>query len=284
MKTFSERCSLDHPYHTLYQILALSNAFKDDNGSTSSKHSSLPPRVVGAQDLLRKLKKVPRISAIVSQIEKMCDVLIDLANKETGSSQTLSINDPLLKLKNLHLVHCPTIKLPVSISGDYSNITYISKWKNTIGSVGGINAPKRLECLCSDGNYRPQLLKGKDDLRQDAVMQQVFTILNELLAGSKKTKRDRLHVRTYIVVPLSQRSGILEWCENTIPLAEYLTGNRSVPGAHVRYHPKDMPPTECRQKLLASVFSYNNTYIYLVLVFSILFTPGKRWLGFKRMQ
>ena len=34
----------------------------------------------------------------------------------------------------------------------------------------GINAPKVVECLGSDGNYYRQLAKsGNDDLRQDAV-------------------------------------------------------------------------------------------------------------------
>lgn len=41
-------------------------------------------------------------------------------------------------------------------------------------------------------------------------------------------------MRQYKVVPLSQRSGILEWCENTIPIRDYLYR------AHQKYYPKDM--------------------------------------------
>ena len=53
-------------------------------------------------------------------------------------------------------------------------------------------------------------------------------------------------MRTFKVVPLSQRSGILEWCVNTIELGEYLLGPKKDKvvqfklGAHGRYHPEDL--------------------------------------------
>ena len=47
--------------------------------------------------------------------------------------------------------------------------------------MGGINAPKKISCLGTDGRWRPQLVKGSDDLRQDAVMEQVFALMNSLL-------------------------------------------------------------------------------------------------------
>nr|CAD7451285.1 unnamed protein product [Timema bartmani] len=40
---------------------------------------------------------------------------------------------------------------------------------------------------------------GQDDLRQDAVMQQVFTIMNMLLHENKETSKRKLLIRTYKV-------------------------------------------------------------------------------------
>ena len=48
------------------------------------------------------------------------------------------------------------------------------------------------------------------------------------------------------VVPLSQRSGILEWCEGTVPMGEYLIG---VNGAHQRYRPDDWKAIDCRKAM-----------------------------------
>jgi len=48
------------------------------------------------------------------------------------------------------------------------------------------------------------------------------------------------------VVPLSQRSGILEWCERTVPMGEYLIGAN---GAHQRYRPNDWKAIDCRKTM-----------------------------------
>lgn len=105
--------------------------------------------------------------------------------------------------------------------------------------------------------------QGQDDMRVDAVMQQVFTIMNKLLSENKKSSKRKLLIRTYKVlfyyfivfvdlmfeikcanvlfqvVPLSQRSGVLEWCTNTISLGEYLCWRPGSEGAHCRFRPKD---------------------------------------------
>ena len=63
---------------------------------------------------------------------------------------------------------------------DYACYPGIQKFEPSFKFVGGINAPKKTECLGTDGIRRAQMLKGSDDLRQDAVMQQVFSLTNQL--------------------------------------------------------------------------------------------------------
>lgn len=193
-------------------------------------------------------------------------VLIRLANTSIPNAKEFSSKEPIRHLRDLDLVHCPTVDLPIRMSGDYTqSIVGISKWKSKFLLTAGINAPKRIECVGLNGRTYLQLLKGTDDLRQDQVMQQVFGIMNNLLSQSKMTKKDRLHIRTYIVVPLSQRSGILEWCDNTMPLTDYLVGSTQKKSAHERFHPQDWTPAECRRKLAAVSLrepnaSFENTY------------------------
>jgi ataxia telangiectasia mutated family protein len=104
-------------------------------------------------------------------------------------------------------------------------------------------------------------------------MQQVFGLLNSLLqrrgrdgreAASSKTRS--LQIRTYKIVPLSQRSGVLEWCDGTMPIKDYLIGQDANSGAHKRYHPGDWSPRECRKKLLDAQKAYKNDRQKLVKV------------------
>ena len=118
--------------------------------------------------------------------------------------------------------------------------------------VGGVNAPKVVTCLGSDGRFYLQLVKGNDDLRQDAVMQQIFGLVDTLLRGeSFSSQRRQLGIRTYRVIPLSPAAGILEWVQQTTPMAHYLLGEEqdSPKSAHLRYRPQDLTSRKCAEML-----------------------------------
>lgn len=121
-------------------------------------------------------------------------------------------------------------------------------------------------CVCSDGKIRAQLVKGKDDLRQDAVMQQVFGIVNELLNQDSEFIERKLKLRTYKVTPLSMRSGILEWCTNSVPVGHYLVVEGKG-GAHARYRPSDWNNNKCR-KLSSVRFIRNKRILLFLLVYT----------------
>eukprot|EP01126_Amoeba_proteus_P030658 TRINITY_DN30256_c0_g1_i1.p1 TRINITY_DN30256_c0_g1~~TRINITY_DN30256_c0_g1_i1.p1 ORF type:complete len:362 (+),score=73.07 TRINITY_DN30256_c0_g1_i1:57-1088(+) len=105
----------------------------------------------------------------------------------------------------------------------------------------------------SNGVTYKQLVKGDDDLRQDAVMQQMFNLVNTFLKEVASTRKRMLRIRTYKVIPLSPCTGILEWVQNTTPIGTWLVGN---PGdiethrscAHARYCPNDWSNIKCRLK------------------------------------
>lgn len=63
-----------------------------------------------------------------------------------------------------------------------------------------------------------QVKGGNDDLRQDAVMQQVFSQVDHLFKRNRETRKRNLKIRTYKVVPLATNAGVLEWVQNTVPL------------------------------------------------------------------
>ncbi|XP_062545587.1 serine/threonine-protein kinase ATM [Armigeres subalbatus] len=238
-----ERCAIDHPHHTLPHILAQVHAFADVERKDVPKNDE---RLLGAQSLYNRLQKNQKISGIIDQTTDMSLAFIEMANKMLGSAKGFSdykmtTKDALRRCQELDKVHCSTVELKVQESGVYNEIIGIHRWDDQIHGVGGINAPKKLVCHCMDGQKRIQLLKGRDDMRQDAVMQQVFGILNVLLRNDKEAGKRKLTTRIYKVVPLSRQSGVLEWCSNTIPIGSWL-----IP-AHSRYRPKDMSAFDARK-------------------------------------
>jgi len=103
--------------------------------------------------------------------------------------------------------------------------------------------PKITKCMGTDGKTYKQLYKGGDDVRQDAVMEQVFGIANQLLSRDESTRSRSLAIRTYKVIPLNADAGLLEFVENSQAIGEWL-----VP-AHDLYNPRDMKIADARKQL-----------------------------------
>ncbi|KAG5880543.1 hypothetical protein JTB14_026776 [Gonioctena quinquepunctata] len=242
-----EKCAKDHPHHTLPLILSLSHANKDAEFGNTTKTSTNDARIATANRLLAKLKKRGLVEHI-NKLQQLSLALIDLAYLEipAGDEKTLSIprNQKIMKIQNFDDILLPTYTLNVDEKASYSRIVGIASFGSIYQRVGGVNHPKKITCRGTDGLVRSQLVKGSDDLRQDAVMQQVFTIMNNLLSTNKQTKN--LLIRTYKIVPLSMRSGILEWVDDTTPIGLYLVGENKQIGAHQLYRPADKSPAVCR--------------------------------------
>jgi serine-protein kinase ATM len=190
LKKLLERCALEHPHHTIPLLLAIVNSNADMDKKLKGEEE---PRVLGAKILWSRLIRNQSISMIMDGHVKMAAALIDLAYLPL-TQNNIPDKHKLLALKNMKYVQCPTVDLPIRKSAKYpsESLNYIIKWSPNVTKVGGINAPKKIECLCSDGVSRSQLLKGKDDMRQDAIMQQIFGVVNQLLMVNKDMKKKQV--------------------------------------------------------------------------------------------
>ncbi|XP_012534493.1 serine-protein kinase ATM isoform X2 [Monomorium pharaonis] len=268
-----ERCALEHPYHTLPVVLALKNLHSDNEyeSGPSTVAKKEERRVLGAKKLLSRITD-SSVRTIVHEMENLSRALLSFAYwQPKGTCQSnkrfpIARDQPISKIKNLNNVLLPTLSLLVRPSCNYVNVIGIHSYKDSCEFVGGVTAPKKIICVGTDGVQRRQLVKGKDDLRQDAVMQQVFTVINTLLRTCKETQRRNLRIRTYKVVPLTQRSGVLEWCDNTVPIAATLVyTNSDAPGLHKKYYPQDLTAKAAREKLMKVAQESNEVKLRIFL-------------------
>lgn len=76
--------------------------------------------------------------------------------------------------------------------------------------------------LGSDGIEHPFLCKPKDDLRKDARMMEFTAMINRLLSKYPESRRRKLYIRTFAVIPLTEDCGMVEWVPHTRGLRHIL--------------------------------------------------------------
>ncbi|KAJ1684822.1 hypothetical protein LUZ63_016212 [Rhynchospora breviuscula] len=246
------KMAIDHPYHTIFQLLALANGdrVKDRQRSRSSFVVDIEKKQA-SENLLNELSSYH--GPLIRQMKIMVEAYIKLAELETRKEDTnkkIPLPREIRSLHQLELVPVVTATIPVDPSCQYGegSFPHFKGFKDSIMVMTGINAPKQVECLGSDGEKYRQLAKsGNDDLRQDAVMEQFFGLVNMFLQNHKDTWKRRLRIRTYKVVPFTPSAGLVEWVDGTVPLGEYLLGSTRSGGAHARYGVGDWSFLQCRE-------------------------------------
>ncbi|KAK4696525.1 hypothetical protein P7C71_g1403, partial [Lecanoromycetidae sp. Uapishka_2] len=175
----------------------------------------------------------------------IANAAVDEATSKQGSKVPLRkyptgqrVEQDVLKQK----VPPPTARIELRADCDYSRVPFIARFQPEFTVAGGISAPKIVTAIGTDGQKYKQLFKGgNDDLRQDAIMEQVFEQVSNLLRTQRATRQRNLGIRTYKVLPLTNSAGIIEFVPNTIPLHDYLLP------AHQRHFPKDLKPHNARK-------------------------------------
>ncbi|KAJ6875502.1 serine/threonine-protein kinase ATM [Populus alba x Populus x berolinensis] len=249
-----KKMAIDHPYHTIFQLLALANGdrIKDKQRSRNSFVVDMD-KITAAKRILEEL--VSYHGPIIRQMKQMVEIYIKLAELETKKEDTnkrVSLPREIRSVRQLELVPVVTATFPVDRDCHYheGSFPHFKGLADSVRIMNGINAPKVVECLGSDGQKYRQLAKsGNDDLRQDAVMEQFFGLVNTFLQNNRDTWKRRLGVRTYKVVPFTPSAGVLEWVNGTFPLGEYLIGSARNGGAHGRYGVGDWSFLKCRDHM-----------------------------------
>src|SRR5689334_8647950 len=91
----------------------------------------------------------------------------------------------------------------------------IRSFKHSLDVIQSKQHPRRLGIMGSDGFEYRFLLKGREDLRQDERVMQLFGLINTLLASDPETFKRHLNIVRYSVSPLSPNSGLIGWLPDT---------------------------------------------------------------------
>ncbi|XP_068437827.1 DNA-dependent protein kinase catalytic subunit [Clinocottus analis] len=104
----------------------------------------------------------------------------------------------------------------------------ITGFDERVKVMSSIRRPKRLIIRGDDERDHPFLVKGGEDLRQDQRIEQLFAVMNIILSHDAACTRRGMQLRTYQVIPITTRIGLIEWMESTCTLKEFLYNTMTV--------------------------------------------------------
>eukprot|EP00794_Sanderia_malayensis_P010265 gene10265-11319_t len=139
--------------------------------------------------------------------------------------------------------HSKAMNYEMEIPGQYTGKqkplveyhVHIVGFDQTVLVMRSIRCPKRLKIRGGDEKEYKFLVKGGEDLRLDQRIQQLFDIMNGILIGNAVCSTKTLALKTYQVIPLTSRIGIIEWLDNTEPLKALLDCNAENESAGKHY-------------------------------------------------
>ncbi|KAG6854273.1 hypothetical protein C0991_008967, partial [Blastosporella zonata] len=239
------RMCKEHPFHILYQVYLLQPQPELPNDRRQSRQHQPPrlpvhvERTAAAVAIFNRLRGDPAVAERLRDVEFLATACVEWAKHPCKDKKfELTKNWKLATISNLR-VPVITHHTPVDPSMRYDDCPWIDHYDSAWFNAGGKNVPKIGTCIGTDGVQYRQLFKGQgqDDLRQDAVMEQVFDLVNGILCRDRETRRRSLNVRDYKVIPLAAQGGVLEFVGNTTPLNTWLLS------AHARYHPSEPSPS-----------------------------------------
>ncbi|OLN81563.1 Serine/threonine-protein kinase tel1 [Colletotrichum chlorophyti] len=241
------RICVEHPYHGMYQIWSGTKVKTRKEDQVAVLRLKATEKVASMlqtnKDVAAIWQAVDRTSAYYHRLAVDRDPTKYKAGHKIALKDAHSAQSLVNALIKYHIPP-PTMQLEVAADRDYSNIPIIVNLEPQMSIASGVSAPKIITAVGSDGKRYRQLVKGgNDDLRQDAIMEQVFAAVSSLLKLHRSTQQRNLGIRTYKVLPLTSASGLIEFVPNTIPLHEFLMP------AHERYFPKDLKGSQCRKEI-----------------------------------
>lgn len=245
LKSLITRICTEHPYQSLHHLYASSRRPDSSDQSALSRYKA-------SKAIVQDIRSGAEVASLMLKLFKANDLYVELTAYDVDKSKSASFSvsqiPPALQaakiVPGLKVPPAP-MTVPIRCDGSYADVPVITRFRSEVRIMSGVSKPKRLSVYVSDGREQVQLFKGRDDLRQDAIMEQVFAEVSKMLRNHKATRQRDLHVRTYNVVPLTNISGIIEFVPHSISLGDYLQP------AHETYYPKDWKNSAARDKIIA---------------------------------
>lgn len=215
-------CALNFPHQTLWQFASLYRVDRRE-GANAVPH-----------DRARKVLSNPNLAGLQSIINKYVDLFQEFsrlckAPKACGvnpgrhpMTSMISHSSALLKDRAFDDILIPaqkflTIVLPRQVGSNPAynpfpeRMVFIGRIERHAHVYSSMQKPVRVGLVGTDGVVYPMIFKAMDDMRIDSRAMAFNSVVNMYLKRDAEGRDRGLHIRTYTVLPLADRCGVIEF-------------------------------------------------------------------------
>ncbi|EEB05355.1 ATR checkpoint kinase Rad3 [Schizosaccharomyces japonicus yFS275] len=218
-----------YPKETLWQLMAATK-------STSHKRS------VRGKSILNLLYSKKKNQPENLEMKKLCqsavcltDKLLDLCNVRLDTRAVklslkghfrISLNSPVdlvIPAQSFMNITLPSKGIVYHQYHPFpNNQPTIEGFEDEVDIMNSLQKPRKVTIRGTNGKMYHFLCKPKDDLRKDARLMELNNVINKILRKDQAASRRKLNIRTYVVIPLNEECGFIEWVNNTRPFRDIL--------------------------------------------------------------
>ncbi|CEP14753.1 hypothetical protein [Parasitella parasitica] len=236
-----KNCFVAYPRNTIWLVL----------GALDSDSPFVAKRMNIIFDLAKTQSPDNQILEVILQATAVKEALLELLktpidNEKGGESVDLNhsgYRNPFSNLQDLNLYMpneasmLPTLpghikKNDTSLKPFPTDLPTIKHFESKITVMKSLQKPKRIKIMGSDGKTYSFLLKKEDDLRNDARIMEFFYMINYFLRKNAKSRDNDLYIRTFAILPMGTRWGLIEWIDNLNALKGIVSDYWEASGKH----------------------------------------------------
>ena len=111
-------------------------------------------------DIFERLRHHSTSSTRTLAVELVCDAALEVAKARIGPGprkRSLSPNFKILRLRDIQ-VPVITAHTPIDVTGRYDDCVWIGRYEQGYETAGGLNLPKIMKCIGSNGRIYRELV------------------------------------------------------------------------------------------------------------------------------
>ena len=223
VKRVTNRVLVAYPKQALWLVLGLSKSQNQQRQKRALDIVSTAQRSMSTE-----------ASASVSEAMRLFDDLIKVARCDPENNKKIDIQIGRLHTRILMPVK-ESLQVTLPFSGEALSDrehrafpiepVFIKSVYSKADVMVSKEKPKKLKLLGSNGETYNFLCKQErhGDLRKDARMMDINTMINRLLQRSAEGRKRKLRLRTYAVICLNEDSGLMEWVNHTTAMRRLIS-------------------------------------------------------------